>query len=164
MTCGVTRDGSSAANVLKAARSLGLESKGLRVEVDELATIRLPAIVFWDFNHFVVVEGANRTGVWINDPANGPRHVPWNEFDQAFTGVVLTFEPGPDFVRSGSAPSLLRGLASRLRGAHSALALCLLGRSRAHRSRIGPARPSSRSWSTMSLPRRTAMATGSSSP
>jgi NHLM bacteriocin system ABC transporter peptidase/ATP-binding protein len=126
VTCGVTRDGSSAANVLKAARSLGLESKGLRVEVDELATTRLPAIVFWDFNHFVVVEGANRSGVWINDPANGPRHVPWNEFDQAFTGVVLTFEPGPDFVRSGSAPSLLRGLASRLRGAHSALTLCLL--------------------------------------
>ncbi|MGA7417877.1 MAG: NHLP family bacteriocin export ABC transporter peptidase/permease/ATPase subunit [Acidimicrobiales bacterium] len=126
VACGVTRDGSSASNLLKAARSLGLESKGLRIEVTDLATTVLPAIAFWNFNHFVVVEGANRSGVWINDPANGPRHVPWNEFDQAFTGVVLTFAPGPDFVPSGEEPSLVRGLASRLRGARGALAMCLL--------------------------------------
>ena len=126
VACGVTRDGSSASNLLKAARSLGLESKGLRIEVADLATTVLPAIAFWNFNHFVVVEGANRSGVWINDPANGPRHVPWNEFDQAFTGVVLTFAPGPDFVPSGEEPSLVRGLASRLRGARGALAMCLL--------------------------------------
>lgn len=126
VACGVTRDGSSASNLLKAARSLGLESKGLRIEVADLATTMLPAIAFWNFNHFVVVEGANRSGVWINDPANGPRHVPWNEFDQAFTGVVLTFAPGPDFVPSGEEPSLVRGLASRLRGARGALAMCLL--------------------------------------
>ena len=124
--CGVTRDGSSAANVLKAARSLGIESKGLRLEVADLATTPLPAIVFWNFNHFVVVEGANHSGVWINDPANGPRHVPWSDFDQAFTGVVMTFVPGPDFEPSGSEPSLVRGLASRLRGARGALAMCLL--------------------------------------
>jgi NHLM bacteriocin system ABC transporter peptidase/ATP-binding protein len=124
--CGVTRDGSSAANVLKAARSLGLESKGLRLEVADLATTTLPAIAFWNFNHFVVVEGANRSGAWINDPANGPRHVPWSDFDQAFTGVVMTFVPGPDFEPSGSEPSLVRGLASRLRGARGALAMCLL--------------------------------------
>ena len=126
VACGVTHDGSSASNLLKAARSLGLESKGLRIEVTDLATTVLPAIAFWNFNHFVVVEGANRSGVWINDPANGPRHVPWNEFDQAFTGVVLTFAPGPDFVPSGEEPSLVRGLASRLRGARGALAMCLL--------------------------------------
>ncbi len=126
VACGVTRDGSSASNLLKAARSLGLESKGVRVEVADLSTVVLPAIAFWNFNHFVVVEGANRAGVWINDPANGRRHVPWNEFDQAFTGVVLTFAPGPDFVPSGSGPSLVRGLASRLRGARGALAMCLL--------------------------------------
>ncbi|HEY6623115.1 MAG TPA: NHLP family bacteriocin export ABC transporter peptidase/permease/ATPase subunit [Acidimicrobiales bacterium] len=126
VACGVTRDGSSASNVLKAGRSLGLESKGLRIEVADLATTVLPAIAFWNFNHFVVVEGANRSGVWINDPANGPRHVPWNEFDEAFTGVVLTFAPGPDFVPTGEEPSLVRGLASRLRGARGALAMCLL--------------------------------------
>jgi NHLM bacteriocin system ABC transporter peptidase/ATP-binding protein len=124
--CGVTRDGSSAANVVKAARSLGLESKGVRIEVAELATTPLPAIVFWNFNHFVVVEGANRSGVWINDPANGPRHVAWNDFDQAFTGVALTLTPGPDFAPTGSEPSLVRGLASRLRGARGAIAMCLL--------------------------------------
>jgi NHLM bacteriocin system ABC transporter peptidase/ATP-binding protein len=124
--CGVTRDGSSAANVLKAARSLGLESKGLRIEVADLATTPLPTIVFWNFNHFVVVEGANRSGVWINDPANGARHVAWNDFDQAFTGVALTLTPGPGFEPTGTKPSLVRGLASRLRGARGAIAMCLL--------------------------------------
>ncbi|HEX3946189.1 MAG TPA: cysteine peptidase family C39 domain-containing protein, partial [Acidimicrobiales bacterium] len=124
--CGVTRDGSRASNIVKAARSFGLEARGFRQETVDLATMALPAIVFWNFNHFVVVEGANRRGVWINDPAVGHRHVLWGEFDQSFTGVVLTFAPGPDFVRQGEEPSLIHGLGSRLRGARGALAVCLL--------------------------------------
>jgi len=124
--CGVTRDGSRASNMVKAARSYGLQSRGRRLETEDLGTIALPVIVFWNFNHFVVVEGANRRGVWINDPAIGRRHVAWREFDEAFTGIVLTFTPGPDFTPGGEEPSLVRGLASRLRGARGALAVCLL--------------------------------------
>ncbi|HVX22705.1 MAG TPA: NHLP family bacteriocin export ABC transporter peptidase/permease/ATPase subunit [Acidimicrobiales bacterium] len=124
--CGVTRDGSRASNMAKAARAYGLVSRGRRVETADLAAIALPVIAFWNFNHFVVVEGANRRGVWINDPSVGRRHVLWAEFDQAFTGVVLTATPGPDFTRGGEEPSLVHGLASRLRGARGALAVCLL--------------------------------------
>jgi ATP-binding cassette subfamily C protein len=85
-----------------------------------------PAIVFWNFNHFVVVEGFRRGQVYINDPATGPRTVSLTEFDHAFTGVVLVMEPGPDFTPGGQPPSLLRGLVTRLRGSGGVLTYCVL--------------------------------------
>jgi len=107
--CGVDRDGTKASNMVRAARSLHLSAKGLRKEVDELAELPLPAILYWNFNHFVVLEGFARNGeARINDPAAGPRLVDAREMDEAFTGVVLAFEPGDDFVRAGGRASLTR--------------------------------------------------------
>ena len=128
VSCGVSRDGAKAANVLKAARSYGLEAKGMRTELSGLAQSPLPAIVFWNFNHFLVVEGAGGRGVWVNDPAQGPRRVSWEEFDRSFTGVVLELTPGPDFEPGGSRPRLVRALASRLSRVSAAapLALCVI--------------------------------------
>jgi NHLM bacteriocin system ABC transporter peptidase/ATP-binding protein len=124
--CGVSRDGSRASNIVKAARAYGLDAKGLRIEPDALGDLRLPVIVFWGFNHFVVVEGYGPRGVHLNDPATGPRFIDWDEFDGSFTGIALTFEPGDDFVRAGSPPSVVRGLARRLRGGAPAILLVLL--------------------------------------
>ena len=124
--CGVSRDGAKASNLVKAARLYGLEAKGRRMELDQLADLRLPAIAFWNFNHFVVVEGSGPKGVYLNDPATGARQVPWEEFDRSFTGVMLVFEPGPDFAKGGKPPSVVRGLATRLRGATAGLVLCVL--------------------------------------
>jgi NHLM bacteriocin system ABC transporter peptidase/ATP-binding protein len=124
--CGVSRDGSRASNIVKAARAYGLEAKGLRIEPDALGGLRLPVIVFWGFNHFVVVEGYGPRGVHLNDPATGPRFIDWEEFDSSFTGIALTFQPGHDFTPAGSAPSVVRGLASRLRGGAPAILLVLL--------------------------------------
>ncbi|GAA2680001.1 NHLP family bacteriocin export ABC transporter peptidase/permease/ATPase subunit [Streptomyces lunalinharesii] len=130
LVCGVSRDGSKASNLVKAARSYGLVAKGLRVEPDGLARIPGPAIVFWEFHHFVVYEGTGRRFgrpvVFLDDPANGRRTVTPEEFDASFTGVVLTFEPGPDFQPGGRKPRPLSGLFSRLRGTGSPLALAIV--------------------------------------
>ena len=128
VACGVSRDGAKASNIVRAARSYGLEARGLRLEPGGLAEIPLPAIVFWNFNHFVVVEGAGRRGVRINDPALGPRRVTWDEFETSFTGIVLEFTPGPGFTPGGERTRLMSALATRLSvvSAAAPLALCLI--------------------------------------
>lgn len=124
--CGVSRDGSKASNVVKAARAHGMEAKGLRISPRRLAELPLPLIVFWQFNHFLVVEGISPKGVHVNDPARGPYMVTWAEFDASFTGIALTMVPTEQFERRGGAPSVVGGLRRRMTGARGAITLCLL--------------------------------------
>lgn len=127
VTCGVSRDGSKASNILKAARYYGLTAKALRGrELADIETLRLPAIAFWNFNHYVVIEGTGRGGVYINDPASGARWVSLDEFDRSFTGVVFTFAPGAHFAPGGKRSTFYNGLLSRLRGLEPALLYVLL--------------------------------------
>ena len=113
--CGVSRDGSSAFYLVKAARNYGLTAKGFKAQLEKLKTIPSPYIVFWNFNHFVVVEGFGKKCVYLNDPATGRRTVSLEEFDRAYTGVILVMEPGPSFQKGGKKRNTLAALVSRLR-------------------------------------------------
>jgi ATP-binding cassette, subfamily C, bacterial len=95
--CGVSRDGSQPASIVKAARNYGLKAKAFKKETAKLAQMRLPAIAFWNFSHLLVVEGFEKDKVYLNDPATGPRTVSLFEFDEAYIGIVLAMEPDAGF-------------------------------------------------------------------
>jgi ATP-binding cassette subfamily C protein len=124
--CGVSRDGSKASNMVKAAKRYGLEAKGFKKELKQLQALRPPYIIFWHFNHFVVVEGFGKKRVYLNDPGTGPRTVSHQEFDEGYTGVVLVMEPSKEFVKSGRKTSIAVSLWERLSGAAGALIYCLI--------------------------------------
>ena len=113
---GVDRDGSNAMRIARAARHFGLVTEGLKCDIEALEEIQLPAIIFWGLNHFVVLEGWNSRGYLVMDPGAGWRLVSPEEFDQEFTGVVLTMEPGDEFVATGDPPSSLALVRGWMRG------------------------------------------------
>jgi NHLM bacteriocin system ABC transporter peptidase/ATP-binding protein len=128
LACDVSRDGSKASNMVRAARHYGLTARGYRCEPEGLERFSFPMIIHWNFNHFLVLEGIDRKRgrVWLNDPGTGPRTIGLREFDDCFTGICLTFEPGPEFQRLGRRPSLLTPLKQRLTGSGNALSYVLL--------------------------------------
>ena len=114
--CGVSRDGSSALQLTAAASSYGLKCDGYGVESADLRDLQLPGILYWGFDHFVVLEGWSR-GRWrIMDPSIGHRWVSAAEFDEKFTGVVLELTPTVEFRRGGRTRGVREALVERMRG------------------------------------------------
>ena len=118
--CGVSRDGSSAKMILQAARNYGLDAKGFRMSPEALEG-KQPAIIHWNFEHFVVFRGFDRKGrACINDPGIGPVKWPMEEFRKHYTGVCLTFEPTDRFEKSGEPTSILSYMKKNLNGVSEA--------------------------------------------
>jgi NHLM bacteriocin system ABC transporter peptidase/ATP-binding protein len=126
VACGVSRDGSKASNIVKAARRFGLAAKGFRKEPSTLHELPMPCIIHWNFNHFVVLEGIDGDRVYINDPAIGRRRIDMAELDLAFTGVVLAMERTEAFEKLGRKPQGLRLLLRELRGSKEAVGLLVI--------------------------------------
>jgi len=124
--CGVSRDGCNARNVYRAAVSYDLKPTAYRMEPSELRDIKCPAIIHWNFNHFVVLNGFKKKAAVINDPGRGTVEVSLEEFDRSFTGVVMIFEPTSEFVKEGKPRSVLGFALSRLKGAIAAFVFVFL--------------------------------------
>lgn len=127
LDCGVSRDGSNAKNILRAARSYGLSAKGYRYEPEVLKKEgRFPCIIHWNFNHFVVLNGFRGNKAILNDPAKGTYTVPMSTFDESFTGICLILEPNENFVPEGKPQSMLAYAKKRLVGAGAAIVFVIL--------------------------------------
>jgi ATP-binding cassette subfamily B protein len=108
---GSGRDGFSALGIVKAARSFGMRVRAISLQHNDFRHVMLPAIVHWQFDHYLVVERWSPKYVWVVDPAGGRRRLTSEEFDKGFTGIVITMEPGTNFDRRSSPqPITLRRL------------------------------------------------------
>ncbi len=118
---GVSRDGCSANNIVKAAQKHGLEVHAYRKSVKNLLKLQAPCIIHWNFNHFVVWEGKKGGAYYINDPAVGRRKLTYEDIDDCFTGVVLTFAVTKDFKKNKKEDKLIRMIWERLKGEKAAI-------------------------------------------
>ena len=114
--CEVSRDGSSAASILRASRHYGLECNGLSVRAEQLKMLEFPLVLFWQFSHFLVLEGIDSRFYYLNDPSTGRRRVSSEEFEKGYSGIALRFKRGEDFTPGGEQPDLFRQLNGLIAG------------------------------------------------
>lgn len=118
---GVSRDCLNAADMVRAGRHYGLECSAYSREPDDLRRMSFPFVVHVRFIHFVVVEGMTADRVLVNDPACGRSEIPIEQFDESFTGIVITFRPGPTFQPGGHRDRLFRDLWQSIDGGTASL-------------------------------------------
>lgn len=123
--CGVSRDGSNARNIVRAARSHGMDAHGWHADIDDLPALA-PAIIHWNYNHFVVFKGFDRGLAFINDPSMGSMAVSMKDFRRSYTGVAITATPGADFKPQGHQTSILHYVRENIRGVKDAFIFTLV--------------------------------------
>ena len=125
--CGVSRDGSNAKNIAKAAKSYGFKVQAFSRTPEILRQKgKFPCIIHWNFSHFVVLNGFRGKYALINDPARGFINVGPEEFSRSFTGITLNITPGENFEPSGKRKSTIAFARKRLIGAGAAVAFIML--------------------------------------
>ena len=116
--CGVSRNGSNAKNILRAAQKYGFMTKGYAMNIKRLRERgRFPAIIHWNGGHFVVLCGFRGHKAILNDPAKGLVKMDLVDFDAQFTGIYLEIVPGETFQPSGKRKSIFSFAKKRLKGA-----------------------------------------------
>ena len=125
--CGVSRDGSNAKNIVRAAKHYGLATSAYRMEPEALKEEgTFPCIIHWNFNHFVVCNGFKGDKVYLNDPGRGSVKVSMEEFDESFTGICIIPTPGDSFEPNGSKKNIFTYTLARLKGTGTAIAFVVL--------------------------------------
>lgn len=125
--CGVSRDGSKAGNILKAARNYGFEARGFKYSINELKKeVIFPCIIFWNNNHFVVLDGFKNGKAYLNDPSRGKYSVYMNEFEKFYSGICLTFVPTKKFQKGGKQKNILAFAKKRLKGTKTMVSFILI--------------------------------------
>lgn len=112
--CGVSRDGANAFNMMETGKLYGLEMKAYQLNILGLADFPPPYIIFWRYEHFLIVEGFDKDCVWLNDPAVGPRPCPYEEFIRDYSGYVFTAAPAENFKKGGKPPRFFNLIKERL--------------------------------------------------
>ena len=113
--CGISRDGSKAKNILRAARRYGCKANAYRWPPEHIREAEYPLIIHWEFNHFLVLEGFGKDGTaYLNDPATGRRTVKWDEFVDSYTGVSIQITPTEDFKPAGKRYNVISDVAAKL--------------------------------------------------
>ncbi len=119
--------GATLRNLIEMAGRYGLVSRPLRLELDELGELKLPCILHWELNHFVVLSRVRGKTLTIKDPAAGLRNVSLEEASGKFTGVALELLPGLEFKEEKPKPSVsFRQLAGSIGGLKRSLLQMLL--------------------------------------
>ena len=120
--CGANRDGISAGSLVRGAKQLNMSVKGFGPEVHELVELPMPQILFWNFNHFIVLEKIQGDDIDIVDPAVGRRRLRFHELEEGYCGVTLCLAPDENFKITGSSPSVIREVTKAAIGSGPAIA------------------------------------------
>ncbi len=99
---GASRDGCKASTLMRLAKDYGYRTESYSVDISELKLLRQPVIAYWNFSHYVVINGFSGNKVSINDPACGHRLVDMDEFDKSFTGIIIVITPTKNIIRQTS--------------------------------------------------------------
>lgn len=125
--CGVSRDGSNANYIRRAAINYGMTAEGYKVDAEYLKDEgNFPCIIFWNYNHFVVLDGFRKGRAVLNDPARGLVEVSWEEFESSYSGIIIEMAPGEHFVAEGSPKSILGFVKRKMRGLGPSFAFAVL--------------------------------------
>ncbi len=125
--CGVSRDGSTAKNIYRAAVNYGLDVSAFSMSPEAIREKgQFPCIIHWNMNHFVVLAGFKGRHAYINDPARGMVKLGMDEFERSFTGVTLIPVPSERFRPEGQRKSTLSYALKRLSGNGIAIAFVII--------------------------------------